>query len=47
MRTLKKHRHEHSQSEESYNIENIFLPQEAVYTITNKKEQHSYQDEHI
>ena len=36
-----------TQSEESDNIDQIFLPQQAVYRKTNKKERHSYQDEHI
>ena len=48
MRTLKKHRNRQSHSKRKVTtLSKIFLPQQAVYRITNKKEQHSYQDEHI
>lgn len=48
MRTLKKHRNRHPHSQKKVTtMSKIFLPQQAVYRITNKKEQHSYQDEHI
>lgn len=47
-RTLKKNRNRHSHSQRKVTtVSKIFLPQQAVYRITNKKEQHSYQDEHI